>query len=298
MFSDEELEKFRKAGKIAREARDFAKSTVKAGQTLLSIGDEIEKLIESKGGKPAFPVNLSLNEVAAHYVPSSSDETVLKEDDVLKADIGVHVEGFIADCAFSINPSGKHADLTKSSEKALESALRAMKAGVNVRGVGKAIQDAVVADGFKPVRNLCGHALGEFLIHAGQEIPNVPTGDYVLKEGDVFAVEPFASTGEGVVREGEFCQIYALANPSAQVRLPNSRKLLQFVVENFKTLPFAQRWLSRTGLPESSISLALSDLCRQKVLRRYPLLRDVPGSFVSQAETSVVVTKEGVERLV
>ncbi len=290
-MDDSDLENFLKAGKIAAKVKEFAAQQAVPGKKLLEIAEAVEEKILREGGGIAFPVNLSQNECAAHHTPGAVDETVLAESDVLKVDIGVHVGGMIADFAFSVAPQ-EHSRLVLASEKALACALEKMSAGTSVREVGAAIEETIRAAGFKPVENLCGHSLGKNRIHAGLEIPNTGRGNYVLKGGDVFAVEPFASTGRGVVREGEECEIFSLAVLGRKVRMPHSREVLEFVEKNYSTLPFARRWLVRAGFAGPKINFALADLKKQGLVHGYPVLKDASGSLVSQAETSVVV-REG-----
>jgi methionyl aminopeptidase len=291
---DNAIECFLKAGKIARRVQDFARREAKPGMRLLDYCEKIEAMILSEGAGIAFPVNLSVNECAAHYTPPEGDQTVLAESDVLKVDLGTHVEGYIADCAFTYCASGKNGALVSASKTALAAALGKMRAGASIRDVGGAIEATIRGAGFLPVENLCGHSLEKSRIHAGLEIPNTARGSYVLREGDVFAVEPFASTGKGFVREGSLCEIFALAQLGKKARLPASRSLLEFLEKECGTLPFAKRWLSKSGLDDAKISFAIADLSRQGVLHGYPVLNDAKGSLVSQDETSVIVEKSGV----
>lgn len=282
-----------KAGGIARSAREKAAEWAKPGVKMLDLAEKIEQYIIEQGGKPAFPVNLSVNNSAAHYTPTADDATLVNERDVLKIDLGVHVEGFIVDTAFTIDFSGEQGKLVEAAEEALQTALATMKAGVNAKEVGAAIQTVITARGFKPVENLCGHLLEPWVLHAGSEIPNLPVHGQELQEGEVYAVEPFATTGQGRVREdGSFCEIYSVVFPK-NVRMPASRKVLEIVAEEYRALPFAKRWLQEIPM----LQLAVGDLQKQDVLHAYPLLRDVEGSLVAQAETTVEVESDGVKVL-
>ena len=296
MLEEQELKSYLEAARIASSVRATAEELAVEGAKLLDVAKGIEDEITKAGGGIAFPVNTSINEEAAHYTPKISDERVLKKDDVVKVDFGVHVEGCVIDQAFSVNPSNEHAKLVEASEAALRDALAVMKAGVCVKDIGAAIESAIVSRGFKPIENLCGHSLEPYVIHAGESIPNVPKGDYVLQEGDVFAVEPFATTGAGKVEDGSFCEIYSLANPR-NVRLPQSRKVLEFIMEERQTLPFAKRHLLKCLSGEGAIDLALADLSRQEIIHSYPVLKEVNGGIVSQAETTVIVEKDSVKVL-
>lgn len=285
----QDLEKYAKAGRIAKELLAMARKKAKVGTSLLSLAEELETQAAKLGGKPAFPANLSLNEEAAHRTPAIGDKLAIGERNVLKVDVGVQVDGFIADCAITLDFSGQNGKLVEASERALQDALSVMKAGANVRKVGEEIKKTINSFGFKPVENLCGHSLAQYGLHAGEEIPNVPRGDYTLREGDVFAVEPFATPGRGEVVEGAVCEIFSLEE-ERPVRMPNSRKLLEKIAE-FEFLPFPKRWLAQT-LPQPSLDLAIADLKRQGLLRAYPILLDAGRGLVSQAETTVVVEKD------
>ncbi len=290
----EAREKLAKAGKIARAAREKGAELAKPGTPLLEIAEKVEDFIRQQGAQPAFPVNLSANENAAHFTPGAEDTGVVGEKDLLKVDVGVHVDGWIADTALTVDVSGEWGKLQEASTQALADALSVMRAGANTRQVGKSIEAAIRSRGFKPIENLCGHSLEPWVLHAGTEIPNVEAGGRVLEEGEVFAVEPFASTGSGLVHEGTAeAEIYSVAS-AKPVRLPASRRLLGMVLEEYKLLPFAKRWLQE--IP--SLNLAVNDLSRQGVLHSYPVLRETSGAFVSQAETTVIIEGDSVTVLV
>ena len=289
------LDSYFKAAQIASSVRAVAEDAVKPGVKLLDVAVELENEIKTSGGEFAFPVNISLNEIAAHYTPVDGDETIFTEEHVAKVDFGVHVDGCIIDQAFTVDLTGEHAKLVEASERALEDALSVMRAGVIVSKVGAAIQQAIESRGFKVVENLSGHSLEPFILHAGEQIPNVEKGSYELQEGDHFAVEPFATTGAGkVVEKGSEAEIYSLVNPRP-VRSPQSRKLLEFAAENFQTLPFCKRWLAEALPSKASLGLALKDLLRQEILHDYPPLVEVNKGMVSQAECTVMVEKGGVK---
>ncbi|MBI5228505.1 type II methionyl aminopeptidase [Candidatus Micrarchaeota archaeon] len=295
-MEEDELKNYLKASEVAKKVKPFAMELVKPGAPLLEIAEKVEAKIIEEGARPAFPVNISINENAAHYTPSAADAATLGEKDLVKIDIGIHSSGFVVDFAFSVDCSGENTSLVEASEKALEAALSKMRAGVNVREVGKEIENAIKGRGFVPIRNLCGHLMEEFNLHAGQEIPNHAEGNYILKEGEVYAVEPFATLGEGKVVEGEYCEIFSLIEENKKVRLPHSRKLLEIIDSEFNKLPFAKRWIK--DIPPSSLDLALADLLKQGIIRAYPVLREAKRVNVSQAETTVIIEKDGVNVLV
>jgi len=283
-----------KAGAIARKSLDYARGEAKPGVKLLDLAERIELFITDNGGKPAFPVNLGIGNVAAHYTPGAEETAVLGEKDLLKVDLGVHIDGVIVDCALTIDLSCENDKLVEASRKALENALAVMKAGANSRDVGAEIQRTIESHGFKPVENLCGHSLEHWELHAGREIPNVAMGNSVLEEGEVYAVEPFASTGSGRVRESaDPAEIYSLMG-AKNVRMQASRRVLELVAEEYRALPFAKRWLQEVPM----LQFALNDLEKQGLVHGYGVLRDDANSLVSQAETTVIIEKDGVKVLV
>jgi len=297
-YSEQELKDLVRVGEIARKAREHAKTVAKPGVSFLEVAEKLEQFIRSEGkadsAKPAFPVNLGAGNNAAHYTPTADDSTVVGEKDLLKIDLGVRMDGICSDTAITIDFSGENGKLVEAAQQALQNALSVMKAGVNVKDVGAEIERTITSKGFKPIENLCGHSIEPFLLHAGLEIPNVERGGYELQEGDVFAVEPFASTGDGRVREaGEVCEIFSLSEVRP-VRMPASRRLLEMIADEYKTLPFAKRWLAE--IPGAQ--LAINDLSKHGMLHAYPLLREKPGALVSQDETVVIIEKDSVKVLV
>ncbi len=272
-----------KAGKIAGEALLYAKRIAKPGINLLELADNVELKIAELGGTPAFPVNLSLNYVAAHYAPILRETIVLKETDILKIDVGVHVNGAIGDTALTVGPDN---ELIRASEEALKAAIKEAYAGNEVRKIGKAIQETISSFGYSPIRNLSGHGLGRYMVHSGKTIPNYDNNDKrVLEDGETIAIEPFATDGEGMVIESAVSNIYRLQRVKP-VRDMNARKVMKFVEENYKTLPFARRWVER-GVTNSSLAFML--LVREGVLHSYAQLKEQSNGMVSQAEHSLIV---------
>ncbi|MDI6826080.1 MAG: type II methionyl aminopeptidase [Candidatus Aenigmarchaeota archaeon] len=282
------LEKYEKAGKINQEVKMFAREQLKPGVKVLDLAEKIEKMIIDKGGGIAFPVNISLNDIAAHYTPDIDDTLTLKDGDLVKVDIGVHVDGFIADSAFSVRLGEKSDILIKAAEDALEQFIKEIRPGKTVDEMSKLIEDVVMSYGVNPVRNLAGHSLEEYTQHGGLSIPNghIPSKEEI-KEGQVLGMEVFTTHGEGLVKESFPTLIYMLIQPKP-VRLRESRKILQLAVDKFKTLPFARRWLKGIG-STVMLQLALKELVDREVLIEYPPLRERSNSLTAQAEETIIV---------
>ncbi len=285
-MKDEILDKYREAGRIASKIlRDGAKE-IRIGAPYLDIIESIESRVSEDGAALAFPLNLSLNEDAAHDTASAGDARKLAKGDVVKLDLGVHVEGYIADTATTID-LGSNSLLVEASREALEAAISNIRPGVTAGDLGMAVQSAIESRGYRPISNLTGHGLDQYVLHRSPTIPNVAiNGGVVLEEGMVFAIEPFASTGSGHVTERTRREIYSQISPKP-VRIPAGRAILEKIRDRHG-LPFARRWLS-----EKRLDLALPVLLRSQVLHVYPVLSDIPGSLVSQAEHTIIVTADG-----
>ena len=288
-LTHEELKKHRQAGRILAEVREKTAKKITVGASILETADFAEDLIRSLGGQPAFPCNLSRNEDAAHYTPGANDTLVFGED-MVKLDIGVHIDGYIADAAVTIDLSG-HSELVEASKAGLAAAIDLIHAGINTTEIGMAIESEIGEFGYKPIANLTGHGLRRYLTHAPPSIPNIPVrGGTVLVEGQVVAIEPFATDGAGRIRDTQRAEIYHLTTENPPLpRIPRARALLKEILE-YKTLPFAKRWFSG-----EKIDFTFRNLEKSGVIESYPILTEVTGALVSQAEHTVIVTADGCE---
>ena len=289
----DEWEALIKAGEIARQVKKEVVDLIKPGAKLYDIAEFVERRIVELGGKPAFPCNLSINEIAAHYTPYRGDESVLKEGDYLKVDLGVHVDGYVADTALTFRVGMEEDELMEAAKQALEDAIATVRAGVRISEIGKAIEEAIRGRGFNPIVNLSGHKIERYKLHAGISIPNVyrPNDTYELKEGDVIAIEPFATTGAGQVIEVPPALIFMYVR-DRPVRMAQARRLLMHIKREYKSLPFAYRWL-QGFMPEGQLKLALAQLDKVGAIYSYPILREVRGGMVAQFEHTVIVEKDG-----
>lgn len=288
----EEFEKYREAGKIASEIREWSKGLIKPGAKALDIAESIEKKILEKA-EIAFPLNVSLNDNAAHYTPSYNDTLTLKEDDLVTIDMGVHVDGYIADTAYTIDLSGNNEKLVEASKAGLEAAIGTIKPGISVSEVGEAIENAIKSYGFRPIENLTGHELKPYILHAGLAIPNIKVPyDWKIEEGMVFAIEPFATNGSGRVIESKNAEIFSFLTQKP-TRMREGKILLQ-EVEKRKGLPFAERWYAKKMNP-LKLKMVLRELVDREALHSYPVLHEKEKGLISQAEHTVIITSDGCE---
>ena len=290
-ITEEILAKLKKAGAIAAEALDYSRTLIKQGASLLEVTEKTEDKILKLGGQLAFPVQISMNDIAAHFCPASDDKTTFNEQ-IVKVDIGVHIDGWIGDTAMTIDLSGKNEKLVKASRDALNSALKIIQPELELREIGKTIHEVITSYGFSPIRNLSGHGLDEYNIHSKPSVPNYDNGDSTeLEEGQLIAIEPFATNGAGIIYESSNANVFSMIEKKP-VRMPIVRNVLN-EIEKFNELPFTSRWLEKK-FSVAQVRLALNQLIKMEMIREYPPLIDRNHGLVSQAEHTVVVKEKPV----
>ena len=284
------------AGKIAAEVRDRTRKKYHVGSTLFEICESVEAQIRSMNAEPAFPVNTSVNEIAAHYTAEPNDTTVVKEGDVLKIDIGVHIDGYIADTAVTVCYDPKYESLVSTAETALGEAVRIARANTKASDIGKVIETTITKFGFKPIQNLSGHSLQQYTIHAGKSIPNIWTrgSSFALLPDEAYAIEPFVTTkdGQGVVYEGKTKNIFSITSRKP-VKDKETDNLLGILWSRYKTLPFALRWLI-DKYDEKDLRRLVDMLIRKKNVHAYPILVEGHNKIVVQAEHTLIPAASGV----
>lgn len=284
-MEEEVKNNFMKAGKISAEALEYGKTLIKKGTSLLDVTEKIEKKIFDLGAKPAFPVQISCNHIAAHFCPEQ-DDPIIFENQVVSLDLGVHVGGCVGDNAYTIDLSGKYSDLVKAAQKALDEALKITRVGTPLGEIGAVIQETIGSYGFAPVKNLSGHGLGIYDVHTKPTIPNFNNHDKTkIQNGMVFAIEPFATTGAGVVQEAGIPTVFSFAQKKP-VRSPITREVLMEIA-GYEGLPFCSRWLIKKF--GAKANFALRELMQYDIIKAYPPLVEANRGIVSQAEHSVLV---------
>jgi len=268
-------EHYIEAGKIAAQVLHEAGSFIKEGVSLLEVAEYSESRIKDLGGNIAFPCNISINEIASHYTPDD-DKPRFNKGDVVKLDIGVHIEGYIADTAKTLEvETADHTGLIFACNDALDKAILSIRDNVQTRTVGKVIEETIIKHGFYPIKDLTGHSLTQYNLHAGISIPNY--GSFFsqkIKKDMVFAIEPFATYGRGNIRYGR-PHIYSAGKARTKAH--------RDISERFRSLPFARRWVQEMGL---------DDL---KGLREYSEMIESSGAIVAQSEHTVIVDENGCE---
>ena len=291
------IDMYQKAGKIVKEVRELAVKEVHEGMKVLSLINLIESEIVKRGGLPAFPCNISINEVTAHYTSPPGDTTIIKDGDMVKIDLGAHINGFIADSATTVivgsgegpYQSGERIYTREKELELIETANEALNLAIShVR----AVEEYVKSQGFLPVANLTGHSLDQWNLHSGLSVPNVnDENKQIIEEGDVLAIEPFVTDGVGMVGDMKETFIYKFLR-DRPLRLVESRKLLNIIKKDYKNLPFAQRWLEEDSKIRK-VNLAMRQLISSRAIYPYHVLREKSGARVAQAEHTVIVESDG-----
>ncbi len=296
LYDEEELGKFRLSGRILRETREEMRLFVHENMPIIEVCEKAESLIREKGGKPAFPCNVSINEVAAHYTSPPNDEAKIPEKAVVKVDIGVHVDGYVTDTAFTACFNPEYKSMTTTAEHALKAAIDNIHADMATSKIGGIIENTIKNRGFKPIANLTGHSVGRYLIHAGTSIPNVTQISFTkVKAGEMFAIEPFVTLPDaaGRVEDAPEITIFRLLKTKS-VKNPFSKQLLEYIEGNFRTLPFAERWLNGV-VPKDRHGEAFRELLSSKAIMGYPVFVEASGKVVTQAEHTVLIKENGCE---
>ncbi|MFX1314888.1 MAG: type II methionyl aminopeptidase [Promethearchaeota archaeon] len=297
-MNEDYIQDYIKAGKAVIDAKKLAKEIIHPGASFLKIANECEEEIIRNGAKLSFPINMSLDEIAAHYSPPIDDDTLVPEKGLLKIDLGSHFNGYIADSAFTINIDGdpKLQNYIDAAEAGLEAAIALFKPGAKLYELGGAIEDKIKSYGLKPIRNLGGHELKQYNLHAGLFIPNYmeKSHNHVLKPGDAFACEPFATSGEGLVENGDKAFIYRFVRKLTKNIPYDLKNYMNKIESSFRRLPFSPRWIENSNIiPKKRIMRIIDDFLRKKILDNYPILLERAREPVAQQEHTIVIDKEG-----
>jgi len=293
-LSEEALRKLKQAGKIAAEVRNQMRRSVREGMPIIEICERAESLIREKGAKPAFPCNVSVNEIAAHYTSPPRDRRTIPKDSLVKIDLGVHVDGYIADTAATACLNPEYESLVHTAEEALQKAVESLRPGLFTAKFGSTVAGVVKARGFKVVSNLTGHKIGRYLIHAGKSLPNIfHISTSRVKLGEVYGVEPFVTLPDaaGKVENSPEAHIFRFLKHKS-VKNPYAKRLLNHIQKNFRSLPFTERWL-QDCVPRNHYRAAFTELLSSKSLIAYPVFVEASGKPVAQAEHTVLIIEDG-----
>lgn len=298
MISKDELEAYRRGGQIISQLRKVVPTFVHECGLVLELCERVEAEIVALGGQPAFPCNVGIDEVAAHYTSPWNDTTVVPRDSVVKVDFGVHIDGYINDTAVTVSLSPLYRSMIEIADEALRAGIEKIAHGVKFSDVGEQIQKVIAQYGCRPIRNLTGHKVERFTIHAGKSVPNVAgPAPGRFEAGEVYAIEPFVTLKEaaGRVEDTDREFIYRAVREKG-VRSEHAKKIVEHVRRTYRTLPFASRWLY-SSLGKTIVDNGFPEAIKAKCISGYPVLVEASGKIVTQAEHTLIVKENGCEVL-
>ena len=297
----EKISNYKKSGEILSKTLDYAESITEPGKKLLEIAEETENFIRKHSAQPAFPLNISINEVAAHYSPIIDDNSVIPENSIVKLDIGVSIKGFLTDAARTVIFDKKWKKMKDAAKEAFDRAVVNIKPNDSVYDIGETVEKILKNRGFKPIVNLSGHLMLRYSLHGGVSIPNykVPKrarmDNHKFISGNVYAIEPFATTGLGKVYDDEEETIFRQFRSFNESSIPKDvENIYNFINENFHKLPFSWRWIYNEGYSKKEISNAKRILIKNQIVHGYPVLIEAKNAPVTQYEDTIFVGKNKV----
>jgi len=283
------LEDLKKASEITKKVKRDAEKLLKPGESIYNIAETIEQKIIDLGGFPSFPVNISINNIAAHYTPTINDNTILKDGDVVKVDFGAQVNGYCIDTAFTVEINdNKYKDLIEASRKALENVKKIIRKDIEISEIGKVIENTIKSYNYNPIYNLSGHKIEQYILHSGITIPNYDNKSKIKLNEGIYAIEPFATNGVGFVKEDKPSGIYSIISDKP-IRDPNIKKFFQEIYNKYKTLPFAYRWLYKDYYNKINLKLFIEYLKKNGNIYEYPILVEQSNGIVTQFETTFYI---------
>ncbi|XP_043708289.1 ERBB-3 BINDING PROTEIN 1 isoform X2 [Telopea speciosissima] len=253
----------------------------------------------------AFPTCVSINNTVCHFSPLASDEMVLQEGDLLKIDMGCHIDGFIVVAAHTHvlqgGPvSGRAADAIAAANTAAEVALRLVRPGKKNKDVTEAVQKVAAAYDCKIVEGVLSHQLKQFVIDGNKVIlsvssPETRVDDAEFEENEVYAIDIVTSTGEGKPRllDERQTTIYKRAvDKNYHLKMKASRFIFSEINQKFPIMPFTAR-----ALEEKRARLGLVECVNHDLLQPYPVLHEKPGDYVAHIKFTVLLMPNGSDRI-
>jgi len=297
-----------KASSVHKRVSGELYNWVKPGYKLIDIVLYTEESIKRdpilqghKNDGLAFPVGVSVNNCVAHYTPNQKEESyILRESDIIKIDFGVHYAGSIIDSAFTLYFDDKYEQFINISKDLTNFMVSRSGPDVILGELGGEVDEYVASMEIEldnktipltVMKDLSGHKILPYIIHAGKAVPNTRI-DYPLRMevGEFYAIEPFLTTGKGKsILKGPTSH-YSLNINHNRILTTKESKAFNYIYNKFNTLPFCERWLD--GNRDN-----LDRMVKRKIINDYPPIYDIDNSIVSQFEHTVFIRDNGVLKL-
>ena len=281
-----------KAGRIAARVLDEVSQAAMPNTKVIKLCTLAERKTVEYGGRPAFPCNICIDHIAAHRTSPLNDDTTVPAFGLVKIDVGVHLDGHIVDTALTKDMDGTLEGFVAATDDALNEVLDLMRPGIEISEVGKSIERVIKAYGLRPVKNLTGHNIARYNLHAGKTLPNTKTrSSGRIAEGEYYAIEPYATSGFGEVLDTDF--VYIFTNSEIDTPLEGTTENLRvYLRKKYGPLPFTARWI-KSSSSEVSLLDEFKQLLKSKSIIGHPMQVEKGKRPVSVSEHTVFISNKG-----
>lgn len=312
--------KYKNAAEIANKALAAVIPLAIPGAKIVDLCEKGDNLITELSGNVfknakkkiergvAFPTCISVNSTVCHFSPLQGDETVLAEGDMVKIDLGVHIDGFIAVVAHTLvlhapdaPITGRAADVLAAANTAAEVAIRLVRPGKKNKEVTEALQKVAAAYDCKVVEGVLSHQMKQFVIDANKVVLSVSNtetrvDEFEFEENEVYSIDVVMSTGEGKPRlldERETSVYKRAIDRSYSLKMKASRAIFSEINTKFAVMPFTARSLEE----KRGARLGLVECVNHELLQPYPVLHEKPGDLVAHFKFTVLLMPNGSDRI-
>lgn len=311
------VQKYKVAGTIVNKALQTLIQGSKVGASAKALCQKGDHILEQETGKKyknepdmkkgiAFPTCLSVNNCICHFSPSKNDpDYALKAGDVVKIDLGAHIDGFIAVAAHTIvvgatadaKATGRAADVVLAAYQASQAALRLLKDGTSNYAVTEAVQKIASEYKCKPIEGMLSHQLKQFKIDGEKTIIQNPTiaqkkehEKCTFEKYEVYAMDVLVSTGEGLGKELDTkISIYKKTEENYLLKLKASRAFYAEVKKKYGTMPFNLRNFEE----EAKAKMGVHECVTHKLVEPFQVLYEKHNEIVAQFKNTVLILPNG-----
>lgn len=310
--------KYKKAAAWANEALQAVVKAAKAGVKVVdlckigddAVADKVQSMFRGVEKGLAFPTSVSVNNCVCHNSPVPGEETtpqVLVNGDVIRIDLAVHIDGYSAQVAHTVQitengelaADSKEANVINAAYAALNVAIRKIRPGVETYEVTDIIEKAAAHFNVTPVEGVLSHLVKRYIIDGFRCIPSKKTPEHMVHEypievAQVWTLDIAFSTGKGKLKERDVRpSVFKVAlDSNYSAKMESARELAREVDTKFQTFPFGVR-----NLETKKARLGLSEMVKHGMVSPYPVLFEKDGETVAQFKVTLLVTPKKIERI-